>query len=611
MEIDLKALDIKFSIIGIFLFSILAVIMKSNLQLFLVSFTLALFCTLYLYKHDSLSNMVTIYSRDNQVLMISYSLVFLLISLSLILFSVRSSLYMRPIAYFLLSAFSISLILVNVLFIPNSHKYNVLTLLSIVFINFSLRLTPQLMYPDLVGIDPWIHREYTNYLINFGHIESGNNYSGMPAFHLIIGMTSIVTALPYKSAAIASITLLQVISFSLIYLMGRYILNSKIGFFGAVLLSTSPTLISLGFWIHPTTFGLIISIILIFLLIRDKSNQVTNVILRLILAYSIIITHMQVGLSITILLATFLIGKFIYSHIYSIEISEKTGTHFLLLYLILMFSWWMYISGHFFQFFHLVDTALHFDVSPSNQIITVPHKFNLKEYVLKLVPFLAYFGLSTIGFLYSISKKSNPKFFAITLCGFCILLVPLTLSQTELGGLLGERWLYISQIALSLAAGAGLFILISNPSNKLKQTLYFLFILIIVLLNILNPSANTDNPVIFENTISPSASSEGELNSVYFTSSYVNTSIYADLLLYKPLNTKFKMNSSRIEPIINKEKLLETDGFFLIKKEGLDQKTEGLTGQLDSNLMLLDNKSSGFIQIYDNSAVCGYIHARK
>lgn len=318
---------------------------------------------------------------------------------------------------------------------------------------------------------------------------------------------------------------------------------------------------------------------------------------------------MQVGLSIAILLVAFLIGKFIYIHFFSAKFSENIEAQFLGLYLILMFSWWMYASGHFFQFVYLVNTAMNFDFSSSHQIIIIAQKLNIREYILKLIPFLLYFGLTTIGFLYSISEKSNPKFFAITLSGFCILMVPLILSQTELGGLLGERWLYISQVALSLAAGVGLFIS-SRFSNRWKQSILFLFIFIMFLLNILNPAANTDNPIMFEKMIIPSALTEGELNSVYFTSSYINnTPIYADVFLYNSLNTKFKIESERIEPIISENKFLETEGFFLVREDILNKQTQKLTRESDYNLISsLNDESLEYMRIYDDSAVQGYLH---
>lgn len=227
IRLNMRNLDVKLAIIGVLLFSVFAVTLRSNLQILLICLTLTISCILYLFRLRYEEKTTIENLQNNRVSIIIYSLVFLLISLSFIIFSSRSSLYIRPTTYFLCIAFSISLITMHVLFVPCSLKYDVLTLLSIVLISFSLRLTPQLMYPDLVGIDPWVHREFTNYFVNFGHILDGIGYSRMPAFHLIIGITSILTTLEYKFSSILSITLLQAISFIFIYLAGRSVFKSQ------------------------------------------------------------------------------------------------------------------------------------------------------------------------------------------------------------------------------------------------------------------------------------------------------------------------------------------------------------------------------------------------
>ena len=78
---------------------------------------------------------------------------------------------------------------------------------KIMLLTLSLWWVPQLLFPSLIGIDPYAHERFTMQIAELAHVSPAmGQYEKMPIMHLIICITSLITGLGYKFSAMFSIS---------------------------------------------------------------------------------------------------------------------------------------------------------------------------------------------------------------------------------------------------------------------------------------------------------------------------------------------------------------------------------------------------------------------
>ena len=159
-------------------------------------------------------------------------------------------------------------------------------------------------------MDPWYHSALTNRIIAEGFIPEGYSYSKLPLFHLMIAATSLLAGLPYKFAAMASVSLGQIICNAVfVFLIADYLFkNHRVGLLAALLVVIANHHIFMSFRSTPNGFAAVFIPIVVFLALsaaksdpRDISTLFMNVFIILLMV-AIILTHTIAAMCMAILL---------------------------------------------------------------------------------------------------------------------------------------------------------------------------------------------------------------------------------------------------------------------------------------------------------------------
>ncbi|KYC45238.1 MAG: hypothetical protein APG10_01045 [Candidatus Methanofastidiosum methylothiophilum] len=603
-----KYLAFALIVLGIIASVVLAFV---NTNLLPAPIAIVIFSIVYLVniQYDVKNSCDAYFSRKYTILL--FITIFILINLSFISFIFRPELYSRPLTYFILISIVSGLLTFLIMYLPPNRKYEYLALISIIIIGLSLRILPQVLFPDIVGMDPWVHRNFTIQIMSLGHLVDGFAYSRLPSMHILIAAVSFLTGLNYKWSSVIAVTIPQLISFVVVYLIGRDIFNSKVGLIGALLLCVSANYICLGYWIFPTGFALIFSAFLLYYLIKeDKHDSAADAIIKILLAILIVSIHMQVALAILIFLIFFWVGKRIYNQFQSNGLdfiySAKVRYTFIILFAVLMFGWWIYMANKVELPFTFIHRALEYDPSQIRDVTAYStYVIPYYQYLMNISPYLFFYGFSVVGSLYAVSKKSNYNYLALTLGGIALLAMPFLLLQSNMSGYLSERWIYTAQLFMSIPVAIGVFKIfkVTKKKNMFKSIAIISLISIFVFVNVINPSANIDNSHISKYSTIRYAYTDSELISINTLQKMNTNLIYTD-----------KINALAVltQPITPVDEYLENKnytllrGFVILRTVIVSEPVPGMNLNYDPIAELSLNSS--FDRVYDSGSERAFLN---
>lgn len=188
-------------------------------------------------------------------------------------YALRPEPYERPLAFFVFVALSCGFIVAKVIRCQLSSKDIAITLTQAVAIGLSLVWTVTLMYPSLVGLDPWTHRG-----IVLSGLDTGEWLAypaGHRAWYIFVATVMQTTGLEYRLATMA-VSFVQVVGGALmLFLLGRRIAGTRVGLLAALILSFSSWHIFFGYWTIPNGLGLILLLLAVYLVIKyhDKASK--------------------------------------------------------------------------------------------------------------------------------------------------------------------------------------------------------------------------------------------------------------------------------------------------------------------------------------------------
>lgn len=452
-------------------------------------------------------------------------------------FWLRPDTYVRPLGFFVSIAFMAAVEAVEILFLPSQGRSGVFVLSKIVMIGLSLEFSQVIIYPTVVGIDPWAHQMFTLKILNLGSIPEGWGYSWLPFMHLFTGSTSLMTGLDYKTATMFSISLSQVLCGTLAtFLLGNFLFSKKVGLLGALLLGVANWQVSMGSWTIPNTLAAVFIPVITYLLFKVKGEKPrVGFFLAAVLFGTVILTHALTTALIAMLLFAFWAGFRIYN---SMNHGWKTSIMISvpLLFSVGMFSWWTFVSGNIVTLAGLIEAGFRSDFFLSGraqvmpkEVIQYTYTVPLPEQLFNNIGMFLFFALSLVGCLYMVHKKfGNSHRFVTALSGVMVLFLSAFALVTGLG-IIVERWWYFSQILLALPLAVTLSLFCGILKNNVwKALLLAILVFSLSFLMIMSPTANMDNPTFSPNTQVRYALTESELQAVKSTSNIWNGTIGVD-----------------------------------------------------------------------------------
>ena len=511
-------------------------------------------CVTWLFIRKRVSLPLQIGESKSKVHLFSLLYIILLIA-SILSVNFRPELYERPLLYFIATSLMAGTIACQIFFSNERQKWFIL--LQIVVLGASIAWSQLLIFPNVVGADPWYHQMVTMKILELQTIPGGS-YSHLPLFHLMVATTSLLSDLSYKIATMLSVSLAQIIcNVSFVYLLANLIFkNHKIGLFASLMVVVANHHISMSFWSIPNSFAGIFIAIIIYVILKNISDRSApkNIIL-LVLFFTAIFTHTIVATCIAILLFAAWLSMVAFNAIHS----KKHATMSVLLptvFTLAMYSWWDYATGHTKTLAELIEWGFSKDVFIMDGAAEVSSVYTLAipvtEQIFNQFGMFLFFAASFIGIFYLLSQKDT-RCFVFALMG----LIPLAIGFFSLifgFGVIEHRWWYFAQILLSVPLAATIGLLLkawaAHSAKMIASSLLFAVSLFTFLL-IISPSANVDNAMFSPNTLVRSSLTESELHSINTVSRLypgeIGTERYiTNVISFLPIDIKLSMIDENI-----------------------------------------------------------------
>lgn len=568
-------------------------------------------CLIWLLVRNNVTIEVSILrnKRIYQILNILYIVCF---SATIFILFFRQEIYVRPLGYFICISIMAGIVSLEILF----KKCHALILLQIILLGISLQLSQVSIFPNVVGIDPWNHQMFTLKIQESGFI-SGGSYSKLPIFHLLISFFSLLTGFGYKYSSIISVGFLQVIvNILFVFILGKFLFNESVGMLSALLLVLSNHHIYMGFWTIPNTLGCVFILIILYLLIKlrpEKPLRCTSLVIFFMIV--LIMTHTVASTGMAISLFMFWLASQIYMWLTKSRINASLSL--VVLFSVMMFGWWIYVSGHISTLVRLLEWGFNIDIgffgkSPQ-QVLGYLATIPFSEQLFNNIGVFTFFSLSFIGCFFMISKKyGNDRSFVMA----CIGVTPLFIGFFSLitgFSVIEHRWWYLAQILLAIPCGVAILLLYEKINRK---QIKFLFLPSVVLLlsfiMIMSPPANIDNHTFVEHSGIRYAMTGSELQALSSISAVWDGKIGGDAY-YNTVMTYTGYNNECIDDLLYyKDVSKYRDCYILIRNEIVGRPFKLYSSpyklEYDPRKFLANN---GFSKSYDCGSVEGLLMINK
>lgn len=207
----------------------------------------------------------------------------------------QSSSY-RPLSYFILTAVAIAAVAVEIISVNGDNKGQTgLILLKILLVAFSLRYGLLYESPGFYGVDSWWHAGWVEEWLRRGHIERNlptgyAGYAEFPIMHLNVIAMRLISQIDPKASFFCAIGLFYIVSILFVFLLSQRLVNTKTGLLAALFLSFNLHHVSFGALLTPTSFGVSISAMMLWLSLKDKYG-VANAAILILTSVVLILAH--------------------------------------------------------------------------------------------------------------------------------------------------------------------------------------------------------------------------------------------------------------------------------------------------------------------------------
>lgn len=510
-------LDRRLALLGIFILApiILLFFSLNKLAYGLAGLFLLASCLLWLLKGKTLGFVQNLSPTPHSkrkfiITAIIFYLLWIILVISLYL---REFQYERPIGFFF--GLTIMAILLGVQ-ISNcsSSSYQVLFVILNIILSGIMVSWPQLIiFPDLIGVDPFLHETFTESIVSTGYIPLEEAYSSTPLYHIFISITSCLLGLSYKPTTILSVSLAQIIvNTFFIYLIGKSIFkNHCVGLLASLLLVFSNYHILRVFWSIPNSFAVIFIPIALFLtVISSNKMHFGSILLALMTLITLVITHSLTSFAMIIILSI----TFIILFICDILITDKRYSKSILLYLAFyatfLFAWWTYASTFTGNLSYRIKEGFHVDFNVPLGVTEYTQNFPYSEVIISYLPEFTLFSLAMVGFFYVLHHKNIP---GIVFASSGSIILMISFISPLLGAfIIPDRWRFMGQVLLVIFASIAI-IAISSKMHLFRG--FFTILLgLIVFFMVISPTANPDNFIFVPNSEHRYALTESEISAI-------------------------------------------------------------------------------------------------
>lgn len=539
-------------------------------------------------------------------------LFFFLLTYSIISIYLRPDPYIRPLGYFISIALMAVIVADEILFLSLQKSHICFALCKIIIIGLSLEYSQILIFPSVVGVDPWWHQWFTLKILDNGYIPDGYAYSKLPLMHLIIGMTSLVTDLGYKMATMLSISFLQVICDALfVFLLGKFLISTKVGLLAALLLELASFHIHYGYQTIPNTMAVITILPIMFIIFKvRKEKPFIGTLIVMFLMGTLILTHTITTMFLNILFYAFWIGSEAYITLFYEEKTYQSVTlNISILFSIGMLGYWTYASGHIGNLARLIKWGFGKQFLADYTYRYISEIF-FWERLFSYSGIFLFFSISFIGCFYMLSKQFRNSKRVISIIGGIVILCIAFIFILFGKNVIADRWFYFSQILLAIPLSLSILLIVGIFRNKfITGLLMSLIVFILSFIFILNPTANMDNRLFFPNSGIRFAYTESELHAIDTISIIWNGTIGGDWYCKYPFELQLNQEYIYIDDSFYARDFTDLQGIMIfVREEILKHPYLTIRGPIKLKYdihIALDNQK--FSHIYDCGSASSYL----
>lgn len=420
----------------------------------------------------------------------------------------------RPPIYFALLLVAVASIILDTIWLNKKKRSHIFIILfKIIVLSLSVYALIYFAFPGVYGGDTWEHNYTVQQLVNSGQIPKFknigpfDNYYNFPIFHILGGVTQILTSLNSYSAIFVSVGLSCSFILVFVFLIGRKIADVKTGLLATLVVSLSDWTIERATEIIPNSLGFCFFLILIYLIFSDEERDIRKSFLIIILSITLIFTHIICSLITLIVIIVIFIGAKMYDKM------PKTNAFFsfkgvtlslIAIFGIMMLGIWILNrpiqSGSLF-----FEILIGFKLSLESQagLVFSPLNLSYADYFVRLWSSGAFqlllLGLAIFGSLIFLhSKNRSGARLGLMMSAGTLFIIIYTFQLFGLKNIVPERWFPFAYVLLAILAMFGLLNMSAVMKNKIaKLNIVILPILIIVFLMTTNTVGNPNNPLIY------------------------------------------------------------------------------------------------------------------
>ena len=467
---------------------------------------------LLLRKRLSTSEGLPQFQLGNRIGLLSH--IIFVISLFLSVWLLWSNLYYRPPVYFILCLVAAACIILNIFGLDETKRlHTAIVLFQIIAVSVTIYAGIYYQFPGIYGVDPWGHNRLIQETANLGRIVEGmsvggdfieNSYFLFPMFHLAGTITQIVTQISTYSSIFITVGVLISLSCLFVFLIGRELINTKVGLLAALIVALNADTIEIGTGIIPMSLGFCFFLTILYLVLRRDRKKFSDSLLLMLLSVAVILTHtLAAVVTLVAMISIFTVTR-VNKEIGKRSISyEPVSLTFIAFFGVAMLVRWMQTPPGTPTFFDLRFEGFISALKLGTQLaLAEPLAATGVSYPVSLFDksgSLLVLAFAIIGSLAHLCSKNRtgPKT-ALISTAVALLLVPYAFQLFSLWNILPYRWFLFSHVPLSVLAISGLSS-VSNliKGNAAKLGMVMLVILVVLFMMTTNSVANDESPMIF------------------------------------------------------------------------------------------------------------------
>jgi hypothetical protein len=545
--------------------------------------------------------------------MLVSAVLFLIIAASFLV--LHSTLYGRSPLFFVLISIAVGLAAFEIFSFPASNHWNSLILGQVLLLFLSIRASLFQQFPSSVlGDDPWYHFSFLLEIARAGHVPAASRYSDYAGIHVAVVTFAELSGFDVRTSFILTLFSFELVGFAFMFYLAKSVSNRQVAVLSTLLMTVLQTNVRWGWWITPTTVGISLMPVLVYIAVFAKpelSRRYKTI--AILLMCFIILSHTLSTAVLLVLMAVLYVALRLSG--WKAEPGRRRGPVPLGPVLLLLFataSWgyWVLGSRSVEDIAFAVEHGLGWNIRQFFALdVTFP------EVVVTRIGADIMQALGVLGSLLMISRLDrNWKRFALSLGTLTFMGVVVAIQSPAFGEIIvASRWVGFAQLITIPAASIALYLVIILMQRISARGLFLIALISsIALVNVIAPEASFDSPLATRNNSFRFALVGSEMSGADFVARVYNGTVLTDeYFRYYP--ALYEMDARGLTPDNIPANSIHEKELFLLRKYVISGKlpvfTERAQGymELPADYENLLGSSMKWNRVYSSSTLSCYV----